>query len=161
MAPTAINAGDMSQVPIVDMFEACCKDLLSLRPSRARPKMVRRVAAAGGEDGQVVEGVGHIGVVCTERLFADHHHALEEPVSVGVLALFAVHLSQAVEGGGHIGVFGAEHLLENRQRSLGEPLGVGVPTLLAVHLGQVTEGGSQTGVFGAERLLLDRQRPLE
>ena len=81
--------------------------------------------------GQVVEGRGHIGVVCAERLLPDRQRALVERLGVGVLALVLVHDGQVVEGRGHVGVVCAERLLLDRQRALVERLGVGVLALLA------------------------------
>ena len=49
-------------------------------------------------DGQVVEGRGHIGVVCAERLLVDRQRALVEPLGVGVFTLLRVHDGQVVKG---------------------------------------------------------------
>ena len=42
-------------------------------------------------EGQVVEGVGHVEVVRTERCFADRQRALEESRSLRVLPLVLIH----------------------------------------------------------------------
>ena len=89
--------------------------------------------------------IGHIGVVCAERLLADRQRALVEPLGVGVLALLLVHVGQVVEGAGHVGVVCAERLLLDRQRALVERLGVGVLALVLVHAGQVVEGLATSG----------------
>ena len=139
--------GDMTNKEVRALLDETARALLVLRAGRlggcvgddgscrfARiGECVLAVAAAGGEDGQVVEGVGHIGVVCAERLLLDRQRALVERLGVGVLALVCVHDGQVVEGVGHIGVVCAERLLLDRQRALVEPLGVGVLALLLVH----------------------------
>ena len=111
-------------------------------------------------DGQVVEGVGHIGVACAERLLADRQRALVEPLGVGVPAFIRIHEGQVAEGRGHIGVVFAERLLADRERALEQPLGVGILALFSVHGGQAVEGLSHFGVVLAERLVQDRQRAL-
>jgi hypothetical protein len=54
--------------------------------------------------GQVIEGLGHIGVVGADGLFADRQRALEKPLRLGVLALLVIHNGQIVEGLAVLGV---------------------------------------------------------
>ena len=65
----------------------------------------------------------------TERLLPDRQRALEEPLSLGVLALVSIHEGQIVEGLGHVRVACTQRLFPDRQRALVESLRLAVLAL--------------------------------
>src|SRR5208337_3570882 len=106
------KTGDMTNKKVRALLDETAPSLLVLRAARlggcvsydgsrrfARiGKCALAVTAAGEEDGQVVEGCGHIGVVSAERFLPNRQRSLVERLGFGVLALRLVHVGQVVEG---------------------------------------------------------------
>ena len=79
---------------------------------------------------QIVQRLRDIGMIGTERFFADRQRALVERLSVSIAALFVVKHRQIVQRCRDIGMIGTERLFSDRQRALVERLGVGIAALV-------------------------------
>jgi hypothetical protein len=79
---------------------------------------------------QVVEAVGHVGVLRTQSLVSDRQRPLVKGLGLHVFTLLVVKHRQVVEAHGHVGVFRTQSLFPERQRPLVKGLGVGITTTL-------------------------------
>src|SRR4051812_14044925 len=85
------------------------------------------------EDRQGVEARSHVGVVRTERCFADDQRALEEPLSLAVLALVSINIAQVVQALAYGRVTRKERLFADHKGALEEPLRLSVFALISIH----------------------------
>ena len=108
--------------------------------------------------GQVIEGLAHVRVACTQGLFSDRQRALEEPLSLRVLALGSIHEGQVIECLAHVGVVRTERFLADGQRALVEPLRLAVLALRR-YMARLFSSGPRR-VF-TEHFFADRQARLE
>ena len=102
---------------------------------------------------QVVEGLAHVGVVRTERLFADRQRVLVQPLRFAVVALRPIQVGQIVQALAHVGVVRTERLLADRQCAFVEPLRLRVLALCLNHDAQSVERNSVVWMIGSEACL--------
>ena len=76
--------------------------------------------------GQVVEGLGVVGMVRAQGLLPDRQRLAEHRLGAGIVAHGPVQRGQVVEGSGVVGVVRAQGLLPDRQRLAVHRLGAGV-----------------------------------
>ena len=127
----------------VRVFNALCPGwrclplrLLENRQCALAERLCLRVLALGSvELGQVVQALGHIGMVRAKGLLPDRQRPLVERLGLRVVALGPVDGRAVVRASGYSGMVGAKGLYNDRQRSRVVRLGLGVLALGFVRSG--------------------------
>ena len=102
------------------------------------------------EQGQTVQGTGHVAVIRAEGFLIDRQRSFLERLRHSVDSLFAIEQRQVVQAHCHVGVIGAEGFLSDRKRSLVERLRSGVIALLGVQQRQIVQARRQPRIIRAE-----------
>ncbi len=130
---------------------------------QAAPQGGQRLVAAPGrllQGADVVQHVGHIGVVGPELLLDHGQRALVRRQRFTRAALRVEPAAQVVQRHGHLGMHGPEQLLGHRQRALQQLPGARVLAQRTIDLGQHVQAHQDLRVRRREQLLADRQAAL-
>src|SRR5262249_13969525 len=85
--------------------------------------LLRVLALVLIHEGQVVEGLGHVGVAGAQRLLPDRERALVKPLRLRVFGLCPKHDAQFVERNSVVGMFGSKACLSQPLKLLCIDLG--------------------------------------
>ncbi len=125
---------------------------------RARVCVVARLAE---RECQVAQGVGNVGVFCSERRLANRQRSLQQGSRTGRIAPRQADRSQCVQRRRDTWMRIAHRRLDNRERARGRCVGVVETRFEPCDIGHRVERIGQRRMHRAESLLFDLQRTIQ